>query len=280
MRILIIGGSGFIGKNLINHFHKFNNIKLKFTSSVKKNKNYIKYKIGDPLPLSIRRFKPEVLINTAWYGIPNFNFKNSYKNIVDNILFIKELKKLKTIKKIIVLGSCWEILNKDAIPKDTHYFIWAKNSINMCYEEFSRYNNIRYNWIRLFYVYGTGQKSKSLIPTIIENSNLKRETLLNNPNLSQDFIYIEDVVSIIKLIALSNKSFEINIGSGKLTKVKNIKKIVDKIINNKSIKIDLKRASHNNLIIKKDMKFIFDNFRWKPKYNIHNGLRDLLNKWL
>ena len=276
MRVLIIGGSGFIGYHLHEYLSKFKKFSLKTTYNNSKKKNFIKYELGNPLPLSILKFRPQIIVNAAWYGIPNFSFNYSYQNLINNINFLKELDKLKSLRKIIVLGSCWELLDNDSISDDIRYFIWAKKSINIYYDIFTKLNNISYNWVRIFYVYGSGQKKSSLIPSLIEKQKKNKTVKLNNPNAKQDFVYIKDVISVIKLLIFDKKSFELNLGSGKLVKIKYIKDIIDSLMSNKSINYKSEMNITDNILIKKDIKILKQSFSFKTNYHIEEGLKDLL----
>tara|TARA_B100001093_G_scaffold516454_1_gene595283 strand:- start:966 stop:1799 length:834 start_codon:yes stop_codon:yes gene_type:complete len=276
MRVLIIGGSGFIGYHTHNYLSKFKKFDLKTTYHISKKKNFIKYELGNPLPLSILKFKPQIIINTAWYGIPNFSFNYSYLNLINNIKFLKELDKLKSLKKIIVLGSCWELLDNESISEDIQYFIWAKKSINTYYNIFTKLNKISYNWVRIFYVYGSGQKKSSLIPSLVEKLKKNKKVKLNNPNATQDFVYIKDVTSVIKLLISNKDTFELNVGSGKLVKIKYIKDTIDSLISKKSINYKPEIKNTDNILIEEDMKILKQFFSFKPSYHIEDGLKDLL----
>ena len=276
MNVLIIGGSGFIGLNLYNHLKNINDINVKGTYSSNKFKNFIKYNLGDPLPKAIIDFEPEVIINTSWYGIPNFGFENSYNNLQKNLNFLKKIKEIKSLKKLILLGSCWELLDKDKITNDIQYFLWAKNSINTIYSQFCLSKKIYFNWVRIFYVYVIYQRKKSLIQVLFKSAKNKKKFVVNNPNDKQDFIYIKDVVEILKELVYSKNSFDINLGSGYLTKVSDIKNIIYGFYDKKIKKVNLNQKE--NLSIKNDISFLKKNFPWFPRYDIKIGLEDLKNK--
>ena len=60
----------------------------------------------------LRNFNPNVLIHCAWYEIPKLNKKNSLLNLRYSKELINQIINLKSIDKIIVAGSCFEIKNK------------------------------------------------------------------------------------------------------------------------------------------------------------------------
>ena len=72
--------------------------------------------------LTIRKFKPEVVIHLAWKGIPNFSYKNSNLNLKISTRFLIEISKIKSCKRFIVAGSSFE----KNITHDNKNFVWAK----------------------------------------------------------------------------------------------------------------------------------------------------------
>ena len=111
MKILISGGSGFIGKNLVNYLiQKKKNImligrNLHFANVKQKNfdLNQLNYDYRE-----IINYNPDVFIHLAWEGIPNYSEEISKKNYNNTIRIIQTLVNLTNCKKIISTGSCWE----------------------------------------------------------------------------------------------------------------------------------------------------------------------------
>ena len=85
MRLLVTGITGFLGKNLINNLpNDCDLLAIANSKSIEKYKvfNNIKYincnfenftEFSD----DIIKFNPEIVLNLAWKGIPNFSLKNS-----------------------------------------------------------------------------------------------------------------------------------------------------------------------------------------------------------
>ena len=118
MNILLTGGTGFVGKNLLNILKDSEHLILvlarKRQKKIYKNINYLKtsLSLSDLNLKKIKKFKPSIVINLAWEGIPNFNKSISSKNYLDQINFFKKILTINGIKKIISLGSCWEYKKK------------------------------------------------------------------------------------------------------------------------------------------------------------------------
>ena len=162
MKILITGGAGFLGRNLIPHLIKKKFQILILSKNIKNSKFFSNQKVIDTKIekikksdlLKIRKFKPEILINLAWDGIPNFSFKKSFKNLNSQIIFFHTIMSLKSIKKIINIGSCLEYSNNIGKCSENEeinvqsFFIWAKSSILNFIKFNCKKNRIKYivNW--------------------------------------------------------------------------------------------------------------------------------------
>ena len=239
MRILITGSSGFIGSHLIQNFKNknfkilalYNKNKPKLFKS--KNIRFLKHDIKNFNQISvIKKFKPNIIIHLAWKDIPNFTFKKSLENLNQSINFLNSILNLDSCKKIIVTGTSFE----NNIDKNNFHFVWAKNSLREWLSYKCKEKKIDLGWLRIFYVFGPGQRSKALIPYLYNSFKNNKKPVIKNLFVLNDFIYIDDVINIIsKLLKkkLNSKIFEV--GSGKLTSVGQICHYVEKIILKKNL---------------------------------------------
>ncbi len=281
MKILISGGTGFLGNNLINNL---NNHKLLVLSRENrksfKNIEYLKCDLSKPETFRkrIKSFRPEIFFHLAWEGLPNYSSHFSLKNLINSKNIIEEILKLRNIKKIIVSGSCFEgdnlggKIKETSVSKMNDFFSLSKNFLKNWIFQSYKLDNVQIAWVRIFYVYGKGQRNTSLIPSLnqakIENKKIKIKT----PNDLCDFIHVDDVVSFFKILIKKNfKSCVYNLGSGKPTKVINVcKKILQKdfkklcIYNNRS---RIKNYYWANMLKTKKT------FGYKIKISLDNGLK-------
>jgi nucleoside-diphosphate-sugar epimerase len=96
-------------------------------------------------------------------------------------------------------------------------------------------------------------------------------------NASHDFIYIDDVCESIILACKNNKKSEIlEIGIGKVTSIKKIIKILEKITKKKIIKKNSK-SKKENIVLKANMKKSKKSIGWSAKISIENGLKKTLS---
>jgi len=278
MRIILTGGTGFIGnpvlKKLIelNHEVLLLNRNISFLNNLKIKRlkvdlnNFIEKKI------EIINFNPEVILHLAWQGIPNFSKELSEINYNITINFIGFLIKYTDCKKIIIPGSCWEYNDGNIlggcsenmkINPQKPFSICKKKIFDKLIRE-TKKHKIIFNWARLFYVYGPRQKKTSLIPTLIESFSNKKKINIESPYNKNDFIYIDDVVKIL-IFMLQSKlpSGAYNVGTGIATEVLNLYNIIKNIFN---IDYDLQKKFLNKTS-KHDMFFYANTNKFKKYFN-------------
>ena len=298
MKILITGGSGFIGIPVLNTLIKniddvviLNLTRNNLDSNSKQVENYKCDLLNPKTYLSrVQEFQPEVLIHLAWEGIPDFSLEMCTKNVLLSISLIEIITKVKSCKKIITTGSCFEYNNKigmcneddTVIPKD--YFTFAKKTVLSFLELECSKNNIEYCWARLFYVYGPNQRSGSLIPTLIATLKSGKIPDLRTPKNENDFIHVNDVADGLMKLTLKNiQSGIFNFGSGISIPVADVSRIVelaitgtDQLTNeliNKTINTEKTVDFHANM--EKTNKTLC----WFPQRKMSEEMRNLITEF-
>jgi nucleoside-diphosphate-sugar epimerase len=295
MKILITGGTGFIGgpvlKNLIENIEGVEILNLTRSSptSYSKKVEHFNCDLSNPqtYQTKVETFEPEVVIHLAWEGIPDFSLEMCIKNILSSFLLIEIVTKLKSCKKIICTGSCFEYNNKigvcnendDVVPKD--YFTFAKKTVLSFLELECNKNHIIYGWARLFYVYGPNQRTGSLIPTLIETLKANKSPDLRTPKNANDFIHVNDVSSAIcKMTSDTFQSGVYNLGSGKSTPVVEVSKIVelamfDNDFNTKKLE-ERTVNSEKNVDFFADIQKSYKQFNWLPTIELEEGIKSII----
>ena len=191
--------------------------------------------MGDDLPEDVVNFSPEVIVHLAWDGIPDFSATKCYSNVVTQIKFLAETKKLHNLVKILVAVSCAEYGSKSGICHEAekyppnNYFSWAKQTLENYFNLFCKEKEIQLLWFRVFFVYGPGQRSASLIPYLLNSFLSGKNPEIKNPNAANDFIYVDDVVdAFLRGVELDGAVGIVNLGSGKLTAVEEVAKIAER----------------------------------------------------
>lgn len=282
MKILVTGATGFIGRNLIKlidkndheicligrNLKKHLNLKIINTNIYNSNKSVNK----------IKKFNPELLIHLAWTGYPDIGKKMSKKNLDGQKKFFSNLLKIKSLKKILVTGSCFEYGNLNGQCKENkkitkyNYFSSAKiNTYKYIKNKFS--NRCKIIWLRLFYVYGKFQRKDALIPYLINSLKKNRNIKLKEPFAARDFIHVDEVCKLILKFSNTNLSGIYNIGTGKYFSPLEIALALKKYIKSKSIITYDKKKLKNNFYANTEK---IKNLNFKPKSDFINSLKYLI----
>ena len=297
MRVLVIGGTGFIGYNLLKKLKSFgykltsislrNPKKLNHISGV----NYIKLNIVRKNEFKKIKNKFDIVVNAGGYGGLDNNFRNIKKIYETQYKGLKNISSFfldKKIKKFIQIGSSLEygslsgvhfekMLSKSPITTYGKSKLYSTNYL--------KFLNKVYKFpvviLRLYQVYGPSQKKNRVIPYIIDSLIKKKKIYTTKGNQIRDFCYVEDVTSaIVKCFSAKKIDGEIiNIGLGKGYKIKNVLKIIFRSFTKYNVSANVKKivSSKNQTkklvpSIKKAKKLL----NWSPKVSLKKGIKETI----
>ena len=228
IKILVLGASGFLGRNFIANCANINDIELTCLTKQGTNTeignqkiNWVKGDLSDCyFSESLFDDSWDQIVNFYWEGLPN---RNDAMNSIN-------LERTKKIIDLIAkhdfflnnIGSGLEF-NPSIKPIDDNSQDFASDNFAVTKREIHTYlcdANIEFRWIRPFYLYGRWQNPASLLASIVMAHNNKNEINFRNPNLVHDFVSVFDFSqALIALIQSENLTGNFNIGSGVLTSV-------------------------------------------------------------
>lgn len=286
MRILLTGSSGFIGRHLLarNQIDDFLCLVRTIPPFANKHPNvqFVKASIEnvDEWRDSVLRFKPETCIHLAWSFLPDYSLSKCLYNFTNSIQFVTALLELG-IPHFVLAGSCLEYGNKPGLVLESDFnsdislFGAVKCSLRQVLNSiFSSYPTSTYNWARIFYAYGPYQRLSSLIPSLSSSIRDNLPLQLKRPDLSHDYIHIDDVASALLLLA--NKSLYssiYNISSSSLTSNAEIANKLLSLYGQDSLfspPYPLVGTFGSN-------QLIYDDYGWSPSITIDSGLKSYVS---
>ena len=288
-RILITGGTGFIGYHLSKRCIKLGwSVTSLSSNSQKPNKiiqgvKYIKVDIRDKKKLFKIKKDFDYIVNLAGY----VDHSNKKKTLESHYIGCKNLASLflnKKIKKFVQVGSSIEY-GKSRSPQienkknsQSTFSVYGKAKLLSTKYLMAKYKKEKFpaTVIRLYLVYGPKQDINRVIPITIKNALLDKKFNCSTGLQFRDFIYIDDVINaILKTLKNIKTNGEIiNIGSNKPVRIKDlIIRICSLVGSGKPIfgKIKLR---------KDEIKFLYPNInkankilKWRPKISLNIGLK-------
>ena len=290
--LLVIGGTGFIGKNLILKFksknYKIFSLSKNFDRTVlsKKNVNYIKCDITKrkEIEKKLKNINFNYIINLGGY----IDHKKKIKTIASHFYGAKNLVnyfKKKKIDLFIQVGTSLEYGNIKSPQSENNYkktksfYGTAKRNASKYIVNTNKKESFPYIILRLYQVYGPYQNELRLLPFIIKACLNNRNFGVTSGDQLRDFLYVDDLINLIKKVIRSkvkNKIF--NVGYGKPIKVKKIiHKINSMIKKGKPEYGKIKMRKDESLNLYPNIKKVKKYFNWKPRIGLDKGLRITIN---
>ena len=286
-KILILGGTGFIGYHLAKESLKrgFDVTSISKNNPTKKrylkNVNYLTVDISKKTLIKKKINKYfEYIVNLAGY-VDHFDKKKTFKSHYIGCKNIINHFKNRKIKSFIQIGSSMEY----GLAKSPHkenlkckpLSVYGKAKFLATSYLLNLYKNqkVPVTILRLYQVYGPKQDLNRFIPIVINSCKNNKNFPCSHGKQYRDFLYIDDLIDAIFLTAESLKARGqiINIGYGFPLKIKNI---IGKIVNY----YKLGNPQFNMIKLRKEEKMkIYPNLnkakkliKWKAKINFSKGL--------
>ena len=310
-KIIVTGGSGFIGSNLINFLIKrkifvINIDKLTYSSNRIKNKNknkknYKFYKLDinnkNKLVKIIRKYKPKAIFNLAAETHVDRSIDSPKNFISSNILGVFNLleairylerEKIKTKLIHISTDEVYGDIKKNERSSEKFTYIpsspysASKASADHLVKAYVRTYKINAVISNCCNNYGPYQFPEKLIPKMISNIfNNKELPIYAKGQNSREWIHVEEHCQALFMLYLKGKSGEsYNVGTENNLKnidlVKKILKICKKQnidVGEKSKIIFVKDRPGHDFRYALNSKKIFKEFKWKSKINFEEGLK-------
>ncbi|MDI6655459.1 MAG: NAD(P)-dependent oxidoreductase [Candidatus Hydrothermarchaeota archaeon] len=272
-KILVTGGTGFIGSYLTEELRKLNyDIKI-LTQERLKGRQYIPGDIRDE-DLDLKGYN--VIYHLAALSNPGFCEDNkglAWDVNVNGTLNL--LEKLEKGQKIIftssahVYGGSSNPHSEDEPLNPPDFYGLTKKTAEELIEYCSEKKGFAYTILRFFNIYGPKQSKGFLIPDIIEKYRAGGEIKIINPEAKRDFVYISDAV--VALVEAINARGIYNIGSGRGTRIEDIYSLIKKEICTKNVIENVIKRNEDALIA--DATKAEKELGWKPKVGLREGIR-------
>jgi UDP-glucose 4-epimerase len=228
MKILVTGGTGFIGSAIVNKLIERENEVIVFSnntppSNIKKRVKYITGDIFDSVTLCRALDGCEIVIHAI--GLPGLKVANispdiSFRLNIDSVHSVLESMRLKGISRFIFISSSSVHgktaslpIKEDTPPNPLSIYGFNKYIAEKLAESYSQCYGFEVTIARPFNVFGVGENN--ILKLLVCRAQAHKAIDIYGENQIRDFIHVDDVANAVTgLVNLKNKYEVYNIGTG------------------------------------------------------------------
>lgn len=298
MKVFVTGASGFIGSHtvtaLLDSGHEVmalatpgNN--LWRLANVSSRIKIVRGTLDDAASYqkSLHEWQPEACIHLAWYAEPGkyLDSEENIRSLNGGLSLLRALSECNC-KQIICAGTCFEyevksdFLSENDRTRPETLYATSKASFQMVGEQLAAKLGIRFVWGRIFYLYGTHEDTRRIIPAAILKLREGAEFPASPGEQVRDYLYVMDVANAFLTLMNSDAKGIYNICSREPVTIRHILETIGSLTGRPELIL-------YGVLPYRNWEPIFicgNNARlkslgWSPKYDLQSGLKQTISWW-
>lgn len=225
-KVLLLGGEGFIGRNLAEYFSVKNTCLSVGNEKSRFEKRDDEFLLAKPYEEKVDH-ESNVIVHLMDNDVFPDSFVEQEKKLVENI-------GLGTKHHLIVFSSAVIYANPDS------EYGQRKQLLEKFYKEYCREHGISLIILRLFNTFGPYQipyRQGSLAGNLIYNALNGKKTEINDREATRDFLYAGDIPKFIEYVVANKIEGTYDIGSGELVSIRELIALLEEKVMEKTLDI-------------------------------------------
>ena len=235
-KVIVSGATGFIGQHLIPILLKDGYEVLAISRSQKraetlpwfKDVKFVSYDFHSGQQITeVEGFRG--LIHLAWQDLPNYDSSiHVKKNLPCSYRFIDSLID-KGVNQVLIAGTCFEYglksgaISSSSTTEPTTQYAIAKDTLRKKLTLLSFKKDFNLQWARIFYMFGKGQNSNSIISQLdFAIKNNQKVFHMSGGEQLRDYLPVEKASEKLSNLYKSGNKGIFNICSGKPISIRNL----------------------------------------------------------
>ncbi len=299
MRILVTGGSGFIGSHLCDYLIKQEHDVICLDNFFSGSKDNIRHLLNNPYFELLRHdvvnplfAEVDQIYHLACPASPVFYQFNPIKTVKTNVMgTINMLGLAKRVKARILLASTSEVYGDPKVHPQTEDYWGHVNPIGRrsCYDEGKRVaeslavnyrlqNNVNAKIVRIFNTYGSRMAindGRVVSNFIVQALNAEDITVFGDGGQTRSFCYVSDLVrALTAMMEVDDFKGPVNLGNpNEMTVLELAKKII--ALTKSRSKIVFKSLPEDDPVRRRpDISLAKEKIGWSPEVSLDEGLKE------
>ena len=280
MKILVTGGSGFIGSHIVDKLiekgHNVRILDLKIPHS--KNVDFIEGSVLDIDDIKKATDKVDIIFHFA--GVSNIDKvkENPHKTIETNILGtanILEQARVQNVNRFFLASSVY------VYDDGGHLYTYSKKvSEDLC-RYYQELYDLPFSILRLATAYGPRSRGEDVISIFVKNS-LEGQTMSVKGGGSQirNFIYVEELAEgCVKALSEKCKNNIITLAGNEQINIRELSFLVRKLFNGQ-VSIDMESENNRDsdyLGVIENVDESYEMLDWKPAIDLETGIKKYID---
>ena len=276
-RVLLTGGSGFVGRRLLQCFRAENmEIFAPGRGALDVAANIFPDQSVDiVIHLAARTFVPDSWVDPAEF------YRVNTQGTVNVLDYCRRMH----AQLIYVSGYCYGVptslpISESALVHPNNAYAFSKSAAEDACRFFFEFFGIPVSIVRPFNIYGPGQSPHFLIPRIVEQAinPAATEIVVEDDTPRRDYVHVDDVIAAIRSLLLAPRTgATFNVGSGESYSVAQLAKLVCIAANiDKPIVSRGNRRVNDIPDVVADITAIRNAIGWSPSINLIDGLQGMI----
>ena len=296
-KILVTGGAGFIGSNLVHELYKRNyevvvldncSVGNKINPTILSDINFIKADVRDSKVVNYASKGCEAIIHLAAVVGVDRVIQRSAETISTETIGSQNIgnaAKINGVKKIIYASSSGVYNNTKSTKSQEDDYLHLANGYSIAkrlnelyFDALSTEANINTYSLRFFNVYGLGQDNRMVVPRFFNQAYTGNPLIVfGDGQQTRDFTHVSDVQeTVCRFLEMFAPSGIYNISTGIDVPILQLASLIKDITNSKS-DLQLKKFPIERLAFKVDKRVgcsqkIQTHLKYQPKVSLYDGL--------
>jgi UDP-glucose 4-epimerase len=297
MKILVLGGGGFIGSHIVNKLSLDNSNEIivygrSLEQGTTDNVQYIRGDFSDTVRLGEALIGVDVVVHSISSTFPSTSnldpIADINQNLISTVRLLQLIKENKNIRLIYISSGGTVYGIPHSLPvSESHPLnpissygvikVAIENYINM----FSHLYGLNASIIRPSNPYGPNQAHVGvqgvLTTFLLNNLQNKKSVIWGDGEVKRGFVYIDDLVNFVDLLIKSDKQGVFNICSGISYSLNELIKIIE-LETGKVSKIERQTGRQFDIPdIYLDISNAKNVLGWHPKFSLNEGVSKFAN---